>query len=103
MSVGERQWTCNVTTLKLAKVCRLWKDTIDGSSEIRLSIELWADGMVSGDARGATRAETLKALHQRRRAWLRLEWASRETFPVEQLSRAYELVGESDPIRLDEC
>ncbi|KAJ7758892.1 hypothetical protein B0H14DRAFT_2975470 [Mycena olivaceomarginata] len=73
-------------------VCRLWKDTIDGSSEIRLSIELWADGMVSGDARGATRAETLKALHQRRRAWLRLEWASRETFPVEQLSRAYELV-----------
>ncbi|KAF8198209.1 hypothetical protein K438DRAFT_1824024 [Mycena galopus ATCC 62051] len=73
-------------------VCRLWKDTIGISTELQLSIELWADGMVNGNSGGATSAERLKSLYQRRRAWLSLDWAARETFPVEALSRAYELV-----------
>ncbi|KAF7333518.1 F-box domain-containing protein [Mycena venus] len=73
-------------------VCWLWKDTIDTSAELRLSIELWADGMVAGDLGASTPVERLKALYERRRAWLTLDWASRESFPVEASSRAYELV-----------
>ncbi|KAF7340857.1 hypothetical protein MSAN_02115200 [Mycena sanguinolenta] len=73
-------------------VCRLWKNTIDGSTELRLLIELWADGMVGGDSRSSTAMERLEALYQRRRAWLSLDWADRATFVVESSSRAYELV-----------
>ncbi|KAJ7242366.1 hypothetical protein B0H12DRAFT_1132473 [Mycena haematopus] len=73
-------------------VCRLWKETIDSSAELRLSIELWADGMVSGDSRDSTPVEKLETLYQQRRAWLSLDWAARETFDIQSSSRAYELV-----------
>ncbi|KAJ7876554.1 hypothetical protein B0H13DRAFT_2347589 [Mycena leptocephala] len=73
-------------------VCRLWKDTIDSSTELRLSVELWADSMVPGDAGGSTLVDRLDALYKRRRAWLSLDWASRDVFPIEASSRAYELV-----------
>ncbi|KAJ7203781.1 hypothetical protein GGX14DRAFT_647909 [Mycena pura] len=58
-------------------VCWSWKSAIDGSMELELVIELWADGMVAGDLPGLTIAETLDALYERRRAWLGLNWSSR--------------------------
>ncbi|KAJ6510806.1 hypothetical protein C8R45DRAFT_965224 [Mycena sanguinolenta] len=73
-------------------VCRLWKNTIDGSTELRVAIELWADGMVSGESRSSTAVERLEALYRRRRAWMSLDWTDRATFTVESSSRAYELV-----------
>jgi hypothetical protein len=73
----------------------LWHETIKNSVELQYTIELWADGMVRGDSGVLTHAETLKALHDRRRAWRNLEWSSKTVVEIEPLDscRAYELVG----------
>ncbi|KAJ7664411.1 hypothetical protein DFH06DRAFT_323111 [Mycena polygramma] len=73
-------------------VCQLWKHVIDGSTEIRFLVELWADAMVPGDSGGLTFAERLDAVQSRRRAWQNLEWVSKQVIPIEASSRAYELV-----------
>ncbi|KAJ7203761.1 hypothetical protein GGX14DRAFT_647866, partial [Mycena pura] len=74
-------------------VCRSWKSAIDGSMELQLVIELWADGMVAGDLPDLTNAETLDALYERRRAWLGLNWSSRIELKVHPLHHAHRLTG----------
>ncbi|KAJ7207851.1 hypothetical protein GGX14DRAFT_634192 [Mycena pura] len=66
---------------------------IDGSMELQVVIELWADGMVAGHLPNLTIAETLDALYERRRAWLGLNWSSRIELEVKPWPRACRLTG----------
>ncbi|KAJ7227451.1 hypothetical protein GGX14DRAFT_629987 [Mycena pura] len=74
-------------------VCWSWKSAIDGSMELQLVIELWADGMVAGDLPNLTIVETLDALYERRRAWLGLNWFSRIELEVKPWPCTYRLTG----------
>ncbi|KAJ7214050.1 hypothetical protein GGX14DRAFT_542311 [Mycena pura] len=74
-------------------VCRSWKSAIDGSMELQLVIELWADGMVAGDLPGSTVAETLEALYKWRCAWLSLKWSSHIELKIEPGLLKHQLTG----------
>ncbi|KAJ7667391.1 hypothetical protein B0H17DRAFT_253635 [Mycena rosella] len=78
--------------LSCPSVCRLWKNIIDSSTDIQYTLELWADGFIVGASGNSSAVEKLKALHERRRAWLSLNWSSRTVIPIDPTSRAYELV-----------
>ncbi|KAJ7450068.1 hypothetical protein B0H11DRAFT_2246992 [Mycena galericulata] len=83
------------TMLLCCSVSRIWHDTITGSPRLQYAIELWVEGLVAGDSDSLTPTDTLRALHQRRRAWYNLEWTSETVIEVESLHtcRSYELVG----------
>lgn len=74
-----------------AKVCRLWKDLIDGSAELRYNVELWADGMVAGFAT-VPAVERLEALYAYRRAWSNMNLTAQTVISIDPAARAYELV-----------
>ncbi|KAJ6483007.1 hypothetical protein DFH09DRAFT_1378468 [Mycena vulgaris] len=76
----------------LVKVCRLWKETIDNSTGLRYTIELWADGMVVGDSGNSPSVKKLEALYERRRAWLKLNWTSITVIPIDLASSVCDLV-----------
>ncbi|KAF8190667.1 hypothetical protein K438DRAFT_1831422 [Mycena galopus ATCC 62051] len=80
--------------LLCSTACKLWHGMVKSSPELQYTIELWADGMTRGSSGVLTRAETLKALHDRRQAWRKLEWTSKTIVEIESLGlcRAYELV-----------
>ncbi|KAJ7127882.1 hypothetical protein C8R44DRAFT_778953 [Mycena epipterygia] len=81
--------------LSCSLVCRLWHDIVTSSPALQYAIELWADGLVPGDSGTLTPAETLAALHERRRAWKNMQWTTQNIVPIESLMtcHAYELAG----------
>ncbi|KAF7333515.1 F-box domain-containing protein [Mycena venus] len=81
------------TIVRGFSVCRLWRETIESSTELKYIIELWADGLVSGPACGLSPVQKLEKLYKWRRAWQNLEWTSQTVFPIDGNPRAYELVG----------
>ncbi|KAJ7440295.1 hypothetical protein B0H11DRAFT_1750935 [Mycena galericulata] len=83
------------TMLLCSSVSHMWHDTVTGSPVLQCAIELWVDGLIGGDPGASTPTDTLRAIHQRRRAWNNLDWTSRTTIGAESLEvcRAYELVG----------
>ncbi|KAJ7453673.1 hypothetical protein B0H11DRAFT_271887 [Mycena galericulata] len=76
-----------------AKVCREWQDIVKDSTELRYTIELWADGMNPGPSAELSPVEKLERLYHWRRAWRDIDWTSRTVFPIDTNPRAYELVG----------
>ncbi|KAJ7620441.1 hypothetical protein FB45DRAFT_930225 [Roridomyces roridus] len=83
--------------LACSTVSRLWHETITTSPYLQYAIELWSDGLVSGDTSSSqlTTSDKLQTLYERRRSWLNLDWTSRTTIDLPSLHncRAFELVG----------
>ncbi|KAJ7203782.1 hypothetical protein GGX14DRAFT_501344 [Mycena pura] len=85
-------WLDGQSITRCSSVCRRWYQTIKYSTQLQYLVELWADGLEPGPARGYP-VEELQALLRRRRAWATLDWSVRTNFPIIELPRAYELVG----------
>ncbi|KAJ7123814.1 hypothetical protein C8R43DRAFT_41361 [Mycena crocata] len=81
------------TILRCCAVCRVWRDSVESCTELQYLIELWAEGMIPGDLRGSSPLENLEGLRRWRRAWRSLDWTSRTVVQIDELPRAYELVG----------
>ncbi|KAJ7748772.1 hypothetical protein DFH07DRAFT_560708 [Mycena maculata] len=81
------------TLVRCCSVCRAWQETVNGSTELKYMIELWADGMIPCPFSTLSPVDKLERLNQWRRAWLGLNWASRTVFRIDNNPRAYELVG----------
>ncbi|KAJ7666632.1 hypothetical protein DFH06DRAFT_1184348 [Mycena polygramma] len=74
-------------------VCRLWREAVEASTELKYALELWADGLVPGYPDRLSPMEKLQKLYRWRRAWENIDWTSRTVLPIGPDPRAYELVG----------
>ncbi|KAJ7242365.1 hypothetical protein B0H12DRAFT_1132465 [Mycena haematopus] len=91
--LGILYWLDGKDILRCCSVCRLWRETVESSTELKYSIELWADGMVRGNEGRLFPGQKMENLHRWRRAWRHLDWTSRTIVQIDSNPRAYELVG----------
>ena len=79
--------------------CRLvslyFRKLVDGYAQLQYIIQLKYDGLVDtgGVASTVSFAERLQHLHDRRRAWERMQWRRQFKVPMPQDCQTYELVG----------
>jgi hypothetical protein len=66
---------------------------IDSHTELQYIIELGVDGMVDCPGTPLPAIDRLKALLDRRRAWMCLDWKERVSVGLPGACQAYELVG----------
>ncbi|KAF9467524.1 hypothetical protein BDZ94DRAFT_961713 [Collybia nuda] len=81
-----------ISLLQCYSVCKLFKTTIDESSELQYIIELAHDGMIDHHSLGLSHAERLNRLRDLRTAWNNLAWKTQSVIPMHGLCHAYELV-----------
>ncbi|KAF7340856.1 F-box domain-containing protein [Mycena sanguinolenta] len=91
--LGIFYWLDGKAIVRCCSVCRLWRETVESSTELQYSVELWAEGLGRGYESCLDPVDKMQKLHRWRRAWRSLDWTSRTVIPIESNPRAYELVG----------
>ncbi|KAK0441239.1 uncharacterized protein EV420DRAFT_1580445 [Desarmillaria tabescens] len=81
-----------LSLLQCTKVCRTFKNVVDGSLALQYTIELALDGMEDGNSSHLLNAERLGRLRDLRRAWANLDWKEFTSIPFSGECSAYELV-----------
>ncbi|KAK0200163.1 hypothetical protein DFS33DRAFT_128619 [Desarmillaria ectypa] len=78
--------------LQCMKVCRTFKNVVNGSLALQYTIELAIDGMEDGNSSHLSNTDRLGRLRDLRRAWANLNWKEFTSIPFSGECSAYELV-----------
>ncbi|KAG7441677.1 uncharacterized protein BT62DRAFT_955490 [Guyanagaster necrorhizus] len=78
--------------LQCTKVCRAFKNVVNGSLALQYKTELAMDSMEDGESSHLLNAERLERLRELRRAWANLDWKEFTSIPFSGECSAYELV-----------